>query len=63
MYDRHVNSTNTTNIKLQKTNKINRFECKTNQQLILELTLDGVRGWSFPNDVLKIKLMNIAKRN
>jgi hypothetical protein len=47
----------------RKNNKINRLECKTNQQLILELTLDGVRGWSFPNYLLKITLMNIAKRN
>ena len=47
----------------RKNNKINRLECKTNQQLILELTLDGVRGWSFPNYLHKITLMNIAKRN
>ena len=53
MYERHVNGTNTTNIKLQK-KKFNRFECKTNQLLILELTLEDVRGWYFPSYVLKI---------
>jgi hypothetical protein len=56
MYDRHVNGTNTTNIKLQK--KIKRFECKTNQLLILEVTLEGIRDYSFPNYVLKLTLMN-----
>ena len=59
MYDRHVNGTNTTNIKLQKKiKKINRFECKTNQLLILEVTLEGIRDYSFPNYVLKLTLMN-----
>ena len=59
MYERHVNGTNTTNIKLQKKiKKINRFECKTNQLLILELTLEGIRDYYFPNYVLKLTLMN-----
>jgi len=54
-----TNGTNTTNIKLQKQiQKINRFECKTNQLLILELTLEGIRDYVVPNYVLELTLMN-----
>ena len=40
----------------RKNNKINRFECKTNQLLILEVTLEGIRDYFVPNYVLKLTL-------